>query len=158
MKLVRESLNEIKRNPKSSALSSIGIGDSQLNRAYDYLLEKDPDARDIMFQTNASNSKELMDTMEFAAQHFGVPTDRVLYSPSPNISDRSIAKELFKMVKEKKSAGYAKSYETDNRTVNVETEISKENGIGYIVKSTNKPTLREKIGMSIFLIKTPKNS
>ena len=49
MKLVRESINEIKTN-KESGLSAIGVGDVNLNKAYKYILKRCGDTYNELFK------------------------------------------------------------------------------------------------------------
>ena len=105
--VLQESLNEIKIGEPGSGLSSIGIGDAVLNRAYKHITQKWPDTYKDDFDL-LDHAKHYADPqvlkypkiIKEAKMLLNTSEDKIIFSTSlkNNISD--IPKLLIKLVKE----------------------------------------------------------
>ena len=138
MKIVKEHINEIKRGTGSSGLSSIGVGNAAMFKAFDVLKKNWPGVMWILEKPREDDGLVLKKEFEESAKLFGVPKNMVRYISTVNAPKDDRKKFIDTFMSMKKDPNVIKNNYTiksEQATRKVKSSTSLEWGI-TVVQST----------------------
>ena len=141
MKIVKEHINEIKRDENTSGLSSIGVGNTAMYKAFNLLKQHWPGVLWVLDKPKETNSPVLKKEFEESAKLFGVQQNMVRYISTVNTpSDRKKFLNMFMGMKNDPNI-IEKNYKIkgDYALHEVKSYTSLEWGITIIESSYNSP-------------------
>jgi hypothetical protein len=152
MKIVKESINEIRQDQSTSGLGAIGLGSRNICKAYHVFQSFWPNALYKLDKLNPNLSGYLLDAMEEAAKIFQVNSDEVAYINTINTKTIKGFKDYFeKLVEEDFITRKYTAIQPDVATITLTT--SPTNGIMKIKKRWG---IKGEIGITtIFVFKLP---
>lgn len=129
MKVVKESINEIKRDNNRGSMVSIGVGSIYVTHAFDEFFKKYPEDLDFIFTNNTANGPALKYALPWVAKTINTNIDRIGYINANVRLTINQCKFLDNMVDYSVSHSFEKTFEMENRMLHTKLFLSEQNQI-----------------------------